>query len=713
MLFSINCVEKISMDEIPTEERSKVGECDYKLYKGLKSKRYFFNDFYKHDQEISDIQRNTRRILDKNFFGPHINVQAVVGENGSGKSSLMELIYIAINNFSYMFERGHDEDRPGADPLYYVPGLFVRIYFSFGNVVYKLESKGLVVDLFCEKENKAHFEIDTYGNDNLMSEEAIADLVDHFFYTIVSNYSLQSFIPTNYIHDVYVFESGRDRKIKKEDATNTIWINSIFHKNDGYIRSIVLNPYRDNGLIDISNELSLSKDRVCALFLWFAQNGTSFFKPYEYYNLKLKLKVNCLKNKIKKIWKLSGSEQAYFDKCYPDDSHCLNMINPALEKKLVREFLLSPEFIDGSCDEYKKKAMLYLQLKIVTIVNKYDVFLDYKDVVVFEKNIEEPKIIFVDGEKANQLIEMLKEPDWHVTKKIRRVTSFMKLPKDAIKRIFNSRSVYNGELYFDELSDVFFDQNFLYSPFIGAKKIGGRRFVDPVRINRILPPSIFEYELVLKRDGNVINLNELSSGELQLMQTLSIHSYHIENVLSIKKEYETNGKIKYHPKYQYINLIFDEVEMCFHPDYQRQFLMRLLELITTMKQNWYGNGGCCLNIIIITHSPFILSDIPNSNILYLQEGEEVDGGGLITFGSNISDMLYHSFFLGNQEKGFIGEFAKRKIESLADFFAGQVNESNLNSNATPEWTEEWANIFLESVVGDEMIKTVLRQIKES
>ena len=26
MLFSINCVEKISMDEIPTEERSKVGE---------------------------------------------------------------------------------------------------------------------------------------------------------------------------------------------------------------------------------------------------------------------------------------------------------------------------------------------------------------------------------------------------------------------------------------------------------------------------------------------------------------------------------------------------------------------------------------------------------------------------------------------------------------------------------------------------------------
>lgn len=703
MLFSINCVEKISMDEIPTEERSKVGECDYKLYKGLKSKRYFFNDFYKHDQKEGKVRINEHRAIFEGFFGNNINVQAVVGENGSGKSSLMELIYIAINNFSYMFERGHDEDRPGADPLYYVPGLFVRIYFSFGNVVYKLESKGLVVDLFCEKENKAHFEIDTYGNDNLMSEEAIADLVDHFFYTIVSNYSLQSFIPTNYIHDVYVFESGRDRKIKKEDATNTIWINSIFHKNDGYIRSIVLNPYRDNGLIDISNELSLSKDRVCALFLWFAQNGTSFFKPYEYYNLKLKLKVNCLKNKIKKIWKLSGSEQAYFDKCYPDDSHCLNMINPALEKKLVREFLLSPEFIDGSCDEYKKKAMLYLQLKIVTIVNKYDVFLDYKDVVVFEKNIEEPKINFVDGEKADQLIAMLKEPDWHVTKKIRRVTSFMKLPKDAIKRIFNSRSVYNGELYFDELSDVFFDQNFLYSPFIGAKKKGKRRFVDPVQIDRILPPSIFEYELILKRGEDIIALHELSSGELQLMQTLSIHSYHIENILSIKREYKIRNKVKFHPKYKCVNMIFDEAEMCFHPDYQRQFLMRLLDLITTMKQNWFGKGGCCLNIILITHSPFMLSDIPKSNILYLREGVDVSdeiSESLNPFGANVSDALYHSFFL--KSKGFIGEFAKNMVKACAGYLKNKPKKSF--------WDDEKSKIFIDNVVGDPLLKQYLYKL---
>ena len=275
MLFSINCIEKISMDEIPIKEKNKVGECDENLFKGLKSRRYFLNDFYFHDQNEKEPRINTHRALDENFFGPHINVQAVVGENGSGKSSLMELIYIAINNFSYMFERGHDNERPGAESLYYVPGLFVRVYFSIGKKIYILESKGLILDLFCRDysvENckivsKAHFVISEHELVSLMTDEGIANLIEDFFYTIVSNYSLQSFIPTNYIHDVYVFESGRDRKIGKEDAVNNVWINSIFHKNDGYIRSIVLNPYRNNGNIDITNELALSKDRVAALFL--------------------------------------------------------------------------------------------------------------------------------------------------------------------------------------------------------------------------------------------------------------------------------------------------------------------------------------------------------------------------------------------------------------------------------------------------------------
>ena len=40
------------------------------------------------------------------FFDENTNIQLIVGKNGSGKSTLMDLMYGAINNFSYMFERG-------------------------------------------------------------------------------------------------------------------------------------------------------------------------------------------------------------------------------------------------------------------------------------------------------------------------------------------------------------------------------------------------------------------------------------------------------------------------------------------------------------------------------------------------------------------------------------------------------------------------------
>ena len=69
MLFSINCVEIISKEDFPEEEQSQFGSCDKRLYKGLKSKRYFFNDFYKHDQKIETLQRRKKRIIEENFFG--------------------------------------------------------------------------------------------------------------------------------------------------------------------------------------------------------------------------------------------------------------------------------------------------------------------------------------------------------------------------------------------------------------------------------------------------------------------------------------------------------------------------------------------------------------------------------------------------------------------------------------------------------------------
>ena len=74
------------------------------------------------------------------------------------------------------------------------------------------------------------------------------------------------------------------------------------------------------------------------------------------------------------------------------------------------------------------------------------------------------------------------------------------------------------------------------------------------------------------------------------------------------------------------------------------------------------NLHCAFNIIIATHSPFILSDMPRENILYLYKGKKQDREQFIKpLAANISDILYQSFFLRN---GFIGEWARTKINEI-------------------------------------------------
>ena len=74
------------------------------------------------------------------------------------------------------------------------------------------------------------------------------------------------------------------------------------------------------------------------------------------------------------------------------------------------------------------------------------------------------------------------------------------------------------------------------------------------------------------------------------------------------------------------------------------------------------NTFCSFNILITTHSPFLLSDIPQSNVLYLENGSVASKVKMQNpFAANVNDILYQSFFLNN---GFMGEFAKQKIMKL-------------------------------------------------
>jgi hypothetical protein len=89
-----------------------------------------------------------------------------------------------------------------------------------------------------------------------------------------------------------------------------------------------------------------------------------------------------------------------------------------------------------------------------------------------------------------------------------------------------------------------------------------------------LPPSIFEIDFkVSNSKGHNYRFNGLSSGEQQFVHTIQAVIYHLNNIQSAHANPER-------VRYQAVNIILDEVELYFHPDFQRGFISKLLRAIS-------------------------------------------------------------------------------------------------------------------------------------
>ena len=125
-------------------------------------------------------------------------------------------------------------------------------------------------------------------------------------------------------------------------------------------------------------------------------------------------------------------------------------------------------------------------------------------------------------------------------------------------------------------------------------------------------------------------------------------------------------------------LLMDEPDLNLHPSLQQEFMEYLYSYINT----WYSEKK--VSIVIATHSPLLLSDVPKQNITFLYENEAgkvevVDWTSekfikfRETFGGNIHSLFYNSFFM---EKGSIGMHARLMLEKYYD----QLDELEPNTN---------------------------------
>lgn len=686
MNFTIDCLEILP-------------DCDKSLCKNLKiGEKYFFNARHKDtvEKKCSLVAKNP------NFWGDNVNIQAIVGKNGSGKSTLMDLMYMAINNFAYMFERG--VVRPNADFLFYVKDLRVKLYYSFNEYKGILEARGdeIELDVFLET-NKS----EKYDNVNRVfkisdkitqwkTDPEIKKIVEPFFYTIVSNYSLQSFISSNYSHNCYCFnrtskesdspknvdEDGYARRVtKKKGVGDSSWIDSIFHKNDGYVRSIVLNPFRDKGKINMEVEKKISKYRLVSLLIDSKENGNPIIPNYSLKSIEYKLNENFIKSKFWFCRGINEIESFLTDGEDPIINE-INIIKQKLKKKknsVLKNKLdilnhklqycklygsISTKYLFGACSSKPYDlSIMYLVYKIDKVVYSYPLFKDFRE--TGDKSLYDN-----EGDCFDSFLAALEKEHSHSVSKLKQTIHFLNHVKYA-----DEESLVTGD---DNLGR--FERKFSYAFY---KEYMKNSFESLDAIIEQLPPPFFSYDVFLQNnEGKKICLNEMSSGELQLLSTLSTHAYHVRNLMSIN-----DAEIKY----KNVNLVFDEVEVCFHPEYQRIFIKKLTDMLKNMAKDDFR-----FNVFVITHSPFILSDIPQENILYLEEGaianEKIKKN---PFAANVNDILHQSFFMDN---GFTGEFAKQKINSII--------------SSCEKWTKFDAISFVDEFVGEPIVKACLKRLIE-
>lgn len=145
-------------------------------------------------------------------------------------------------------------------------------------------------------------------------------------------------------------------------------------------------------------------------------------------------------------------------------------------------------------------------------------------------------------------------------------------------------------------------------------------------------------------------------------------------------------------------LLLDEPESRMHPELARNFVSDLIKFLNDLgkKEKKF------FQIIISTHSPFILSDSLPGNTIYLEKDDEgnceVSKRAIRTFASNIHELFMESFFMTST----IGEYATTQIkEVIAGLNSPQIDISSKD-------IEKWQYII--DSIGEPIVKNKLQRL---
>ena len=169
-----------------------------------------------------------------------------------------------------------------------------------------------------------------------------------------------------------------------------------------------------------------------------------------------------------------------------------------------------------------------------------------------------------------------------------------------------------------------------------------------------------------------------------------------------------------------ILLLIDEAEISYHPRWQQEYIKSIIDLINDIFIDTN------IHIIFTTHSPIVLSDIPEQNVVYIynnkisnKDHNSIAKNGLTkTFGANIYNLYNNSFFLNESPvTGIIGSYANDKInKAMKDLneitkFCNELKGKKIETNKQNLYEKkmECAKSIID-IIGDQLTKDILLEM---
>lgn len=535
-----------------------------KKYKNIENEGFDFSSRFhcKYENGVLKIENNPEYI--PNLFNEKMNVTAIVGSNGSGKSSLLEIIFNKYDTFTLN------------------EGLFF-VYFN------DIDENFIFLGANAEEIDHKKYKV------NLLSEmKVLPDTKTIYFSNILNENDLllpSFFVDVDHTHSVNISTTHLLNQMKLIETSSNAIVDSSNTKFDKIYRS-----YR---IQQILGALILIKDQVIKIPFTLPQEITIRNIDFHEYikSIKNKFENDAVYHKILDILESNNDDPTIF-KNY-------------LSTNLIISLLL--ENIEGHNPIKDELFQIVLDTKLGSALEDF-----YNNV---KRRLEEQSFSLSSGENI-------------------------------------SASYINN---FFELSDKLIEQtssfNIEYSQFSGYEMVLNIEETDFTFLEtyeRIIQQSEYFWD---------INWRGLSSGEESYL-------YQFSRFYQLSKGFKTNPYLNLTiDGKEAKNLIFliDEGEDTMHPRWQKSYIHYLSKFfIDNFKQN--------IHLIITSHSPFIVSDLPRGNIVFLENGKQVEGTiKQQTFGANIHTLLSDGFFM---EHGLVGEFAKETIQDVIDFLKGKESKIN-------------------------------------